>query len=775
MKDLVKKLARDTTGIVWVAMGILTAMAVASYYKGDPSLNSFGGQGTVRNLVGVVGSYYADLVLQLFGVSAVLISLSCLGKGYGCFRKGKMFPHPSKFISLLVLMGGLSTLLETAIVPYLNSKFMIPVSGMIGFGIRHQLLGLLSTSGLIIVACVLMLISTMFLLEKSLFEILRPLFSQASIKPILIAGQWFWKIIFRLSKTLSDRKIQFKHLEDSNTQSKMPERVPEKFLAKEDQEEFRIASKKATESVEKRILHRMRENIQKMSQVENWNLPSLDLMADPPKLAAKVDDREYRMKAARLVDKLQQFGVHGTVQEIHPGPAVTLFEFKPNADVKISRITELADDLALALSSESIRIIAPIPGRDVVGIETSNAERSTVYLKDSLKSPDFWQEECRLPLSLGRQADGAIRIVDLRKMPHLLVAGSTGSGKSVFTVSSVLGLLFRHSPKTLRLMLIDPKQVDLAIFSGVPHLIMPPIRETSKAVLALKWAVKEMDKRYRSMAKFGARGLELFNESVLKMSDDELKPHIQFNAQSDMESKSQSYYFKPLPYIVIVVEEFGDLMAVDKGNVETLVVRLAQMARACGIHLILAMQSPRKDVVTGLIKTNIPGRISFKVASKTDSRIILDESGAERLLTRGDMLFLSPGVAKPARHHGPWISEEEINKIIEHWKGQGEPVYDSQAMGTLDQQMGSDGESMGVSGLDINDSELDERYDEILSYVSTLKEVSASHLQRRFRLGYPRAARLVEILESEGVVGPASGSKPRQVLVKNYDSSPAQS
>jgi S-DNA-T family DNA segregation ATPase FtsK/SpoIIIE len=334
----------------------------------------------------------------------------------------------------------------------------------------------------------------------------------------------------------------------------------------------------------------------------------------------------------------------------------------------------------------------------------------------------------------------------------------------------ITGLLFRHSPKTLKLILVDPKQVDLAAFNDVPHLIMPPIREAKKAVGALRWAIREMEKRYRSMSKFGARGLESFNEMVENLNDEKTQEHAGVNAALEGQFHPESYYYQPLPYIMIIVEEFGDLMVVDKINVEQAVVRLAQMARACGIHLVLAMQSPRKDVVTGLIKTNIPGRISFKVASKMDSRIILDEGGAERLLARGDMLFLAPGVSKPERHHGPYLSEGEINQVAQMWREQGEPEYDALAMkaiegsgGGFDLDPSAGGDSDG-EGFD--DEIKDERYDEVLAWVASQKEVSASLLQRKFRLGYPRAARMIEIFESEGVVGPANGSKPRQVMVR---------
>ena len=506
----------------------------------------------------------------------------------------------------------------------------------------------------------------------------------------------------------------------------------------------------------------MKKKIQR--RIEKWELPKLSLLEDPPASRKRITAAEIEEKADILINKLKQFGVNGEVTDAKPGPAVTMFEFRPNADVKISKITDLADDLSLALSAESVRIIAPIPGRDVVGIETSNASRETVFLKEILASDEFWDEGNYIPLALGCEADGTHKIVDLRRMPHLLVAGTTGSGKSVFVVSALTGLLFRHSPKTLRLVLIDPKQVDLAVFNEIPHLLMPPIREPKKAVGALRWAIKEMEKRYRSMSRFGVRDLEGFNRVVKKLSTDEILEHEAENEDVDGRAPQNSYYYMEQPYIVIVAEEFGDLMAVDKANVEQGVVRLAQMARACGIHLILAMQSPRKDVVTGLIKTNIPGRISFKVNSKMDSRIILDESGGERLLSRGDMLFVSPGTSKPERNHGPWLTDVEIEEVAGFWKAQAEPEYNPLAMKAVDGSGGGDDFFDGSAG-GAEEEEYDEKYDEILAYVSTLKEVSASLLQRRFRLGYPRAARLIEIFENEGVVGPANGSKPRQVMV----------
>ncbi|MCY4512130.1 MAG: FtsK/SpoIIIE domain-containing protein, partial [Bdellovibrionales bacterium] len=361
-----------------------------------------------------------------------------------------------------------------------------------------------------------------------------------------------------------------------------------------------------------------------------------------------------------------------------------------------------------------------------------------------------------LPLVLGRRADNEGVIEDLARIPHLLIAGTTGSGKSQFVISFITSLLFRHTPETLRMILIDPKQVDLSSFKDVPHLLSPPIVSVGETISALRWAIAEMEKRYRSLAQFGVRDLNSFNKIAGKLSIREQKEHEEWNRKS---TGSDDYYYQNLPQICLIIEEFGDLMTDPqfKRSIEMCVVRLAQKARASGIHLVLAMQSPRKDVITGLIKTNIPGRISFKVASGTDSRVILDEVGAERLLSHGDMLFLQPGASKPLRFHGPFISEEDVSRVVNYWKELGEPEY-------ISDLRENKAKSQNFSG-DFSDSEeSDPMYEEILNYVQTCSSISASFLQRKFRIGYPRAARLIEILYEEGVIGPPQGSKPREVL-----------
>lgn len=762
MSNIFQRFRRDIAAIIWLVCALFLGLSLMSYNPQDPSFNSIGKSTIAENYCGYFGSFLADILLQLFGLATWSLVLFGIVMARKCYKGATLEINRSKFawiVILLLTMAGLSALYFPELRIY---KEQIRLGGFIGMATAEGLRRVFNFAGAAVLLWASALVLLVFYTEKPLRELLLVHQSILSFFKKLefiknAIGKLMQFIIPPPLATASASRAAFAASEEVGPTA-LTQEEPKTFTQQESMPEPEI-------NVRRKV--QMKAKVQR--QVENWELPKISILEDPPVTRVRLDEKEIKNKAKLLVDKLGQFGVRGEVVGIKPGPAVTLFEFKPAADVKISRITDLADDLSLALSSESVRIIAPIPGRDVVGIETSNSLRESVYLKDLVADELFWSEECKLPLALGRQANGEPKIVDLRKMPHLLVAGSTGSGKSVFIVSILSGLLFRHSPKTLRLILVDPKQVDLAAFSEVPHLVMPPIREPRKAVGALRWAIREMEKRYRSMSKFGARGIDSFNNIVSELTNEDIEQHTQANEPLEGGRPNlESYYFQQLPYIVVVVEEFGDLMAVDKANVEQAVVRLAQMARACGIHLILAMQSPRKDVVTGLIKTNIPGRVSFKVASKMDSRIILDEGGAERLLARGDMLFLAPGVSKPERHHAPYLTEAEIADVVAHWNKQGAPDFDSVAMRAIegsgggydlfDQEEGSGEDTFG----DIKD----EKYDEILAYVSTQKEISASLLQRRFRLGYPRAARMIEIFESEGVVGPANGSKPRQVLVK---------
>lgn len=786
MKKPWLEIKSEVKGLAWLSVGLFLLVSLITYDPSDRILfESFGAVLTpVKNACGHFGAFLAVLGFKVLGFASYgLVAMTLLQSLRG-FKSVKSSIEGYALGFLILVLTSVSLHL------YWNDVFLkehLNPGGWMGLMLSETALRAFNTTGtlLVIVFSYLILLALAFEspIKKS-YEFFSTLFTKIfSSKHVIIQS-------YRFISNLSRTKLNFmggflsgsKKNEDSPNLELGLDEFSESDLSFADEDDdsnhetvplsplVKMALKRRQNQKEEsyKIESFKRDKTKKVNfkaKDEDWEMPSLDLLNDPPSQFEGMSEEEIREKSNLLVSKLEQFSVRGKIVGVKSGPAVTLFEFRPNADIKISKITELADDLSLALSSESVRIIAPIPGRDVVGIETSNSSRDTVFIKDVISVDTFWKEDIKLPIGLGRRADGYPMVVDLRKMPHLLVAGSTGSGKSVFVVSLIAGLLLRHSPRKLKLILVDPKQVDLAAFNDLPHLLIPPIRDSKKSVNALRWAINEMDKRYRSMSKFKVRDLEGFNDKVSNFSEEELQEHIDLHEIIDTEAPMKSYYFQSLPYIVIIVEEFGDLMAVDKPNVEHAVVRLAQMARACGIHLVLAMQSPRKDVVTGLIKTNIPGRISFKVASKMDSRVILDESGAERLLSRGDMLFQSPGVSKPVRAHGAYVSEEEIERITAVWKDQADPQYDEKAMRAVE------GSSSGSSGQDSeygdsdDSEEFDDRYDEILEQVSMMKEVSASMLQRKFRLGYPRAARMIEVFEQQGVVGPSNGSKPRKVLI----------
>ncbi len=775
MKNWIGKFYSDLVGIGFLLTATITLLSLLSYSPGDPSFNHLTFV-KASNICGLVGSFWADSIFHLFGLASwswvpyfAYYGVDGVRGRIPTFKQIQILP----FLALVLVLTGLLHLHFDGKQFYQGT---IEVGGIIGNLIGVGIEKLFNPVGSKILLWVSMAVMVVVTTQKSLREIAEVIkifflkFKSSETKNKTEGESPFNVVDLKID--IKTPGVPLKDKIKEAVRSKIKAVVPLKKKvddesqednAEEELEEPVSAVPPVTRAARRKVV--LRSNVP--MRIENWNMPKLNLLEDPPASRPKVDKEELKRKAEQLTEKLKLFNVTGNVVAVKSGPAVTMFEFKPNAEVKLSNITSMENDLAIALSSESLRIIAPIPGRDVVGIESSNTTRETVYLKDLLAEENFWKDDVKLPIALGRQTNGDPQIVDLRKMPHLLVAGSTGSGKSVFTVSTIIGLLFRHAPKSLRMILIDPKQVDLAAFSQIPHLLLPPIVETPKAVAALRWAVKEMDKRYRSMSKFGARGLEAYNETVKVLPEEEKEKHRKSNDEcEDKNKKNQKYYFEELPYLVIVVEEFGDLMQIDADNVEQSVVRLAQLARACGIHLILCMQSPRKEIVTGLIKTNIPGRISFKVASKMDSRIILDEAGAERLLARGDMLFRAPGTDKPIRHHGPWLSDAEINQVAKFWSDQSEPQYDAHLMSLLEANPDREGGFSDESGS--GDGDYDEMYDEIISFVSSVKEVSASLLQRRFRLGYPRAARLIEIMEREGVIGGANGSKPRQVLVKNY-------
>jgi S-DNA-T family DNA segregation ATPase FtsK/SpoIIIE len=449
------------------------------------------------------------------------------------------------------------------------------------------------------------------------------------------------------------------------------------------------------------------------------------------------------------------------VVEVRPGPVITVYEFEPAPGVKVSRIVNLADDLALALSALSVRIVAPIPGKAVVGIEVPNTNRETVFLKEIVDSEPFRASKSKLSFGLGKDISGESFIVDLARMPHLLVAGSTGSGKSVFINSMICSILFKAIPDEVRFLMIDPKMLELSDYEGIPHLLLPVVTHPKKAAIALKWLVDEMERRYTVLAEKGVRNIEHYHQRTEKELKEKGKV---YKRKGDILEGDEGKPIEPmerLPYIMVVIDELADLMMISSKEVEESITRLAQMARAVGIHLILATQRPSVDVLTGIIKANFPARISFQVTSKVDSRTILDTIGAEHLLGAGDMLFLPPGSSKLTRLHGAFVSSAEIKRVVEFLKKQGKPAYldPSILVEVKKEKEEAGGEEDGY----------DEKYDEAVAFVAETGQASISLIQRRFRIGYNRAARIVEKMEVEGVVGRSDGVKPREVLIKKIE------
>ena len=486
---------------------------------------------------------------------------------------------------------------------------------------------------------------------------------------------------------------------------------------------------------------------------KGFKLPSVNLLEDTEFDVKQADHESLQMQSQLLEKKLSDFDVSGKVVAVSPGPVVTMYEYEPAPGVKINKVVSLTDDLAMALRATSIRIVAPIPGKAVIGIEVANADREPVRIKEIIASPVFDQSKSRLTLALGKDILGHPVVADLAKMPHLLIAGATGSGKSVALNAMICSVLYKATPDEVKLLMIDPKRIELASYEGIPHMISPVVLDARKATQTLQWAVREMERRYALMAEKGVRNIHRYHQKIAKEKGAVKGP----KGEKDKDVPEAEKASEDLPLIVIVIDELADLMLVASRDVELCLTRLAQMARAAGMHLLIATQRPSVDVLTGIIKANFPTRISFQVSSRTDSRTILDSNGAETLLGNGDMLFLPPGTSKLQRIHGAYVSEAEMQRVTEYLRTQQKPVYEEEILKAGSQ----DEEQKG-------DEEYDEKYDEAVELVTQTRQASISMLQRRLRVGYNRAARMIEMMERDGVVGPSDGSKPREVLAKGY-------
>jgi S-DNA-T family DNA segregation ATPase FtsK/SpoIIIE len=797
-------------GFLFLAAGILVLLSFASFHPSDPSWNTDTGSGATENLIGPIGAYLADIFLQAFGLAAFAFPVLMFALGWKWIRSEPL-PAPAVKLagsaSVVISLCGMAALLPDW---RLFDRSIAP-GGAAGFLVAGMLRHGLNLAG---AAVVLM---TAFILSVYLVSS----FSLASL------DRWFGPIA-RLIAAFRDSWRQFwaKHREaalreraafDASVAAKAAvpvaataaTAVPSAAPAigpmvvddpaatrrtapkpKAPQAEIPIVSEtlpwddpvEATAAVETAIEEevepvgtvgeipicrldqlpepessnvlefpftkpRTKVSVQKLPTL--YRLPSTELLNEIPVRSA-FDEQELKNTAAAIKSKLEEFHVLGSVVQINPGPVVTTFEFKPEAGIKYSKITTLTEDLCLGLQAESI-LVERIPGKPTIGIEVPNVRREVISLRAVLESQEFETSPSHLTISMGKDINGRIKVATLETMPHLLIAGSTGSGKSVMINSLIMSILYKSTPDEVRMIMVDPKRVELGMYEGVPHLLTPVITDPRKATNALRNAVIEMERRLRLLAELGARNIDQYNKKVRDMQG---KSRSLF----DEEQEPAQEELKPLPYILILIDELADLMMLEGRNVEESVTRLAQMARAVGMHLVLATQRPSVDVITGIIKANFPARISFRVATRVDSRTILDVMGSEHLLGKGDMLFLPPGSSRLTRVHGAFVTENEINSVVEFWKAQAKPEYDQSF---LIAPPSEDGE---VEVEDAESGEQDPMYEEAMRVVLEMGKASTSTLQRRLRLGYGRAARILDMMYRDGVIGPPDGSKPREVL-----------
>ncbi|HXC92485.1 MAG TPA: DNA translocase FtsK 4TM domain-containing protein [Geobacteraceae bacterium] len=749
-----ERLTVEIKGMLIGAAGLFLLMALLSFKAEDFSFNTFSSDHSVRNFGGRLGAQLSDLMLQLFGLASYSIPMSLL---YLSYRSLRFKEFRWKAYKIAAFAGMLVTI--SAIFAF-NIEFTqlfgqrVPTGGGIGFKAAELLKRYLGAPGAILLLLPMLAASVMVLSRFSF---------------ILYADWWINAAGDRWNRW-QEKKALNRSLENREVKGSEPGAPVIKPLSVS----IPVISALPTKKEKKKESDKFKPVQETFDFIENdgdFMTPPLSLLDTPPATERRIDKEALSMNARLLEKKLKDFGIDGEVLEICPGPVITMYEFSPGPGIKVSRIAGLADDLSMALQALAIRIVAPIPGKGVVGIELPNRDREMVFLKEIFASETFHKGKMKLPMALGKDIGGNPLVMDLAKAPHLLVAGATGSGKSVAINTMILSLLYTAPPKDVRLIMVDPKMLELSIYEGIPHLLLPVVTNPKKASLALKWAVEEMGRRYRLMADKGVRNIDSYNRELLR--EEKEVAELQANATVSVEeveelidtdeaaiqeflAKEEHLEHGHLPYIVVIVDELADLMMVAGKDIEESIARLAQMARAAGIHLILATQRPSVDVITGLIKANFPARISFQVSSKTDSRTILDCNGAESLLGMGDMLFLPPGTAKMIRSHGAFVSDAEVLRVVEFLKKQGKPVYEKSIL----EMKETDSKSSG------NDEENDPQYDAALALVAEARQASISMIQRRLRIGYNRAARIMEKMEQEGVVGPSDGtSKPREVFI----------
>ena len=742
-------------GVGLFAAALFWLIALATYDPADPVwFFNTGGQEPPANFAGLVGAFLAELSFQVVGFTAYLLPVVLLTLGWHCFWCRQVEAVYTKVIGLVLTVGCTASFLSLAFGGLGPEARTFRAGGYVGGWLADLLAGYFNRTGSTILILTLLFLALILTTQLSFGQ----LFSAIGATVVRIAGRTNsalrgWWVDRRREQ--ERQGVLRKHLERVGASTARTE-VLAKARVRKEKKRGRVRRPapvipppaiKATHP--ESVLLPLSGPVSKTPAERRhgaFTLPPLSLL-DPPRQQHKFDERELMDNARLLEDKCREFSVAGSIAQIHPGPVVTTFEFKPDAGVKYGRVTGLADDLCLAMQAESI-LIERLPGKSTVGIQIPNRVREQISLRQMLESEQYRQSSSKLTLALGRTIHGGPIATDLASMPHLLIAGATGTGKSVAMNAMLTSILYRATPDDVRLILIDPKRLELGMYEDIPHLLTPVVVEPKLAANALRWAVREMEERYKQLAAGGVRNLEQYNRNVRRLLQERSTKQQVRNASGAAEDDRP----KLLPSIVLAIDELADLMMIARNEVEESIARLAQMARAVGIHLILATQRPSVDVITGLIKANLPSRIAFRVSSKVDSRTILDANGAEQLLGRGDMLYLPPSSSRVVRVHGPYISEQETARVCGFLRRQGSPAYD-RAITAEEKQ--PDAVVFGK----------DDLYDEAARLVVAAGQASISYLQRRLRIGFSRAARLVDMMEADGLVSAGSGSKAREVLV----------
>ncbi|MCC6389908.1 MAG: DNA translocase FtsK [Bryobacterales bacterium] len=779
----------EAAGVVYLVGALVLSLSLYSFYPGDPSFNTATPDIRVQNLIGKAGSYTSDLLFQLLGWGAWVLPAAVFALAVKWLRSRPIQVPFVKAIGFFLLVLGSCTGL--ALIPWLHPlQGVLPPGGLAGVLVADSLVSALNQTGAAFLTATTLFVSLYLVSSFSLAKV-----------PVWFEGprQWQEQQKSRWRRWKDQRalnRLAKQQLKEERARAKAAKRRPAETVpgqavvnappaaqyAREDrppweeageQGQFRAMEPTVDEAAEQEIPicvleepepfppppprtivepEPMRPANPPRRRPVTFDPPSTTLLNEAPVRSA-YDGQELKEIAGRIKSKLEEFNVLGSVVQINPGPVVTTFEYKPEAGIKYSRIVTLTEDLCLGLQAESI-FIERLPGKPTVGIEVPNTRREVISLRQILESEEFSDSGSKLTICLGKDINGRIKVASLEAMPHLLIAGSTGSGKSVMLNSLIMSILYKATPDEVRMVLVDPKRVEMGIYEGIPHLLTPVITDAKQATNALRNAVLEMERRLKLLASQGVRNIEQFNK---KLKQAAATPRSLFEEEEPAGEQEQ---LKPLPYILIVIDELADLMMLERANVEASVTRLAQMARAVGMHLVLATQRPSVDVITGLIKANFPSRISFRVATRVDSRTVLDVMGAEHLLGRGDMLYLPPGSSRLVRVHGALVTENEINRVVEHWRDQALPDYDESYLKPPpseddDLEIGSEEEGGGVQ---------DAMYQEAVRVVLEMGKASTSILQRRLRLGYGRAARILDMMHRDGIIGPPDGSRPREVL-----------